>query len=73
MKTKYDSWKEVIDGFRSGEIDSDEWVVVMDNDCSSLSYKGALEEPEHELEFKGNGYRDIVEVLNACGIPAEWC
>lgn len=76
-------YKKVIDDFRSGKIDRDKWSVVMDNDSGYWRYTGddALSLPEREelerkmtAEYgKPDGYRDIVDVLNAAGVPAEWC
>lgn len=75
---KYTSWEDLINAFRSGELDPKKYTVVMDNDCSWLRYVGDdMDEEEaddhaHSL-FAGGGYRDIVDVLQAVGISAEWC
>ena len=75
---KYKTWKELFAAFASGKLPRDKYCVVMDNDCCFLRYLGDdMDENEAydhcEELFHGDGYRDIVDVLNAAGIPAEWC
>ena len=74
----YNNWKELFDAFNSGELDKSKYTVVMDNDGCRLRYIGddmdEDEAYEHAIDmFDGNGYSDIVDVLQAAGIPAEWC
>ena len=74
---KYKTYKELIDAFASGELDKEKYVLVMDNDCCSLSYIGGdwdEDDPRWDEElFEGNGYCDMVYVCNAAGIPTEYC
>lgn len=75
---KYKSYKELAAAFKSGELDPKKYVLVMDNDCCSLDYRGDdMNEDEAykhaQSLFQGNGYSDIAEVCIAAGIPAEWC
>ena len=83
------NYKKVIEDFRSGVINKDEWQLIMDNDCGHWLYIGNefndLEEYDYDnaLENVGkkmsekygepNGPDDIVEVLIAAGVTAEWC
>lgn len=83
---KYTSYKELAAAFASGELSKDQWVLMVDNDNSRLQYRGgnphpAQSEAYYDFEdrmyhegkemFAGEGDRDILEVLDAAGIPAE--
>lgn len=73
---KYKGWSELFEAFRSGELDAEKYMVIMDNDNCCLAYTGNDEDEacDHcDSLFHGGGYGDIVEVLKAAGIPAEWC
>lgn len=75
---KYRTYTELAEAFKSGELDREKYVLVMDNDSCRLSYRGGdMDEDERyaheESLFRGGGYGDIVEVCEAAGIPAEWC
>lgn len=76
------NYKKVIQDYASGKINKDHWTVVMDNDGGYWCYHGpevnddSAEELVEEMERKygtPGGYNDIVEVLDAAGVPAEWC
>ncbi len=75
---KYKTYTELAAAFASGELDKDKYVLVMDNDCCSLSYRGDDMDEDEAYDhvkslFRGGGYGDIVEVCEAASIPAEWC
>ena len=42
MKRKYKNIKELARAFKCGELSKKEWTLILDNDCSSLRYTGAL-------------------------------
>ena len=79
----YKNWEELFAAFDSGKLDKNKFMIVMDNDNTSLRYMGDPQElgcsDEDELYdkvkglFHAGGYCDIVEVLQAAGYPAEWC
>lgn len=65
----------------SGKLDKD-MVLVMDNDGGywSCENENITDEEmdkkcaEYEERYgRPDGYRDIVDVLNAAGINSEWC
>lgn len=75
-------YKEVIEDFNNGTIDRDKFILVMDNDggywqCIDESISEAEQEKlESDMEEKygsPDGYQDIVDVLNAAGVNADWC
>ncbi len=75
-------YKKVIEDSTSGKIDPNEWRLVMDNDGGYWQYIGGSEDDDFlDREYNrmtrtyGNpeGYRDIVDVLNAAGVNSEWC
>lgn len=75
-------YKRVIEDFKSGKLSSKYVTLVMDNDDGFFYCKfPELTEEENdnlqdELERKygrSEGYRDIVNILNAAGVPCEWC
>ena len=75
---RYKTYGELAEAFRSGELDRERYILVMDNDNCSLSYRGDDMDEDEAYEhaqtlFRGDGYRDIVDVCHAAGIPAEWC
>ena len=76
------NYKKVIEDFNSGEIDKDRFQLVMDNDGGYWSYihpgiddynATDLEEMMEEKYGSPEGYRDIVDVLNAAGVNCDWC
>ena len=73
-------YKKVIEDFNNGTIDKSKWGLVMDNDGGYWSYLGEDYDNEDELMAsmnkkygRPNGYQDIVIILNAAGVPTEWC
>lgn len=75
-------YEQVIKDYKNGIISKNRFVLVMDNDggywsCidESLSddYREHLEEVMEKKYGSPEGYRDIVEVLNAAGVNCEWC
>lgn len=85
---KYKNLIELAAAYRSGEIKSEEWVLVLDNDSSYLRWNGAnpfgrntraaedfesAKYDEGEKLFRGKGYSDLEDACKAAGIPAEWC
>lgn len=75
-------YKRVIEDFNNGTIDPAKFQVVMDNDggywlCidESLSDDERDEIAEYMSKKYGrpDGYRDIVAVLVAAGVNADWC
>jgi hypothetical protein len=60
---KYNNYKELFTAYKNGEIEE---PIILDNDCSFV-YIG------DEKVFQGNGRLDIDEILDAIGIPNEWC
>jgi hypothetical protein len=76
------NYKKVIEDFNNGTIDPEKWQVTMDNDggywaCldESLSDEERTEAEDSITKKYGDpdGYRDIVDVLNAAGVTADWC
>ena len=73
-------WKEVIKDFRSGKLDPQKVMVAIDNDGgywqSFDECEAKAEEIQLELEAKygsPEGYNDVVDILEAAGVRAEWC
>lgn len=77
------NYKQVIKDFNNGTIDKNKWQLVMDNDDGYWSYIGDdieceieqqdLVEMMEEKYGRPNGERDIVKILNAAGVNADWC
>ncbi|WP_428411939.1 hypothetical protein [Pararhizobium sp.] len=72
-------YARVIEDFNNGTIDREKWKLVMDNDDGYWCYSGdpldsrRLEIADMVRKYgKPGGYRDIVDVLNAAGVPCEW-
>lgn len=70
-------YARVIKDFTSGEIDKEKWCLYVDNDG------GYWQSPDHDAtdkeieEMEGryglpDGYQDVVEILKAAGVNAEW-
>jgi hypothetical protein len=76
-------YKRVIEDFNNGTIDPKKFQVIMDNDggywlCidDSIDSEDQRDELSEEMEKKygtPGGYGDIVDVLNAAGVNADWC
>ena len=78
------NYKKLIEDSRAGKIDWEKWVLVIDNDGGYWrSEEGeteddwkAYEEAVDQMEaiYGSPGvYRDVVEILEAAGVCAEWC
>lgn len=74
---KIENYKQLKEMFDNGTLK--DWQLIMDNDSCWLEYIGKFDEDGNipkdvtEYEFNGDGYRDIVDVCNACGINCDWC
>lgn len=70
-------YERVIEDFASGKLDKNKVTLVMDNDGGYWNVKDDDDCEQSELlnaEYgTPNGYNDIVSVLNAAGVPCEWC
>ena len=75
------NWKKVMDDMKAGEIDSDMLLVMDNDDAYWVAINDKLSEEEMEAKDdlyekrygRGKGYKDIVDVLVASGINADWC
>lgn len=74
------NYKEVIEDFNSGTLNKDIITLVMDNDGGYWSVSTGDEDVDEIIEERleeaygtPNGYKDIVDVLNAAGVNTEWC
>ena len=79
---KYPTYEALAKAFATGELDKNKYVLVLDNDCCSLDYRGDDaddEEAQNEAYercqklFHGGGYADLGDAVRAAGIPCEWC
>lgn len=70
-------YARVIKDFASGEIDKEKWCLYVDNDG------GYWQSPDHDAPASEvrkmdkrygtpGGYCDVVEILHAAGVNAEW-
>ena len=76
-------YKRVIEDFNNGTIDPTKYQLVMDNDDGywrCIDKEIDDEDKQWELAKKmekkygrPDGYRDIVDVLNAAGVNTDWC
>lgn len=85
MSVKYKTYTDLAAAFACGELNRDHWVLILDNDCCHLQYRGpvpqGVDRDQYEDEmyehsrtlFEGNGYNDLGELADAAGIPNEWC
>jgi hypothetical protein len=76
------NYKKVIEDYNNGTIDPSMWQLTMDNDdgywmCISNNIEDCdadeLQDMMTEKYGRPDGYRDIVDVLNAAGVTCEWC
>lgn len=74
------NYKRVIEDFNNGVIDKDIVTLVMDYDGGYWQVDTGDEDTDSRMEEKmedkygtPDGYKDIVDVLNAAGVNAEWC
>lgn len=82
---KYKTYKALANAFESGELNRKEWKLIMDNDSCYLNWRGPVPKDVDEDEFYENKYEegckifhgdgdcDIMEIVEALGIPAERC
>lgn len=82
---RYESIAELAKAFKEGELNN--YKLVLDNDCSFLTYVGPMNEDweapdgrhvdevndEAREWFEGKGYADLPDALKAAGIPNGWC
>lgn len=76
-------YKRVIEDFNNGTIDPNEYQVVVDNDIGGYwaCYDPDIDEDKRDELVEAmskkygdpGGYSDIVDVLNAAGVNADWC
>lgn len=74
------NYKKVIKDFNNGTLNKEIVTLVMDNDGGYWSVSTGSEEVDEIIEERleeaygtPNGYKDIVDVLNAAGVNTEWC
>ncbi len=77
-KLKYPTYEALAQAFATGELDMNKYVLVLDNDCCTLDYRGDDMDEDEAYEhcarlFHGNGYADFGDAVRAAGIPCEWC
>lgn len=74
-------YEKVIEDFNNGTINRAEWSLIIDNDCGYWRYIGdnLTDDEQDELEYEmaskygtPRGYSDVVAILNASGVNAEW-
>jgi hypothetical protein len=78
-------YKRLIEDFKSGKLDKNKYYLQLDNDIIILCVN-YYDEDDNEIEVdeeeyerlcefygRGNGYNDIGCILDAVGIPCEWC
>ena len=74
-------YEQVVDDYASGKIDRDEWILVIDNDGGYWQYDGPVlndEDIDHlvsrmdEKYGTPDDYNDVVDILKAVGVKAEW-
>jgi hypothetical protein len=79
-KKIYKTYAEVFAAFKSGELDG--YKLMLDNDCvhlqycvdgpNTVEYDELCDQKNEQVEFYGEGYRDIDAILTAANIPNEW-
>jgi len=74
-------YKRVIEAYQDGTIDPHKWALRMDNDGGYWEYLG--EDLDYDAEVAAiammedlygspDGYRDLVRILVAAGVNADW-
>jgi len=75
-------YENVIKDFNNGTIDPTKIQLVLDNDGGYWScinedieddQRDAITKALEDKYGEPGGYRDIVNVLNAAGVNADWC
>jgi hypothetical protein len=84
-KMKYPNLKALAAAFTSGELNRKHYKLILDNDDAFLSYVGPVprsadaddyrdsKSDEARTWYRGNGYSDLADAVEAAGIPCEWC
>ena len=75
------NYKKLLEDIRSGEFDTNKYVLVFDNDGGYWSTPNEEDDSvcdkNHEMLSQKyglpDGYQDLVDLANAAGIPSEWC
>jgi hypothetical protein len=77
------NYKQLISDFADGTLDPKRVSLQMDNDsCGLTVYDDHMEDEQIDKEQEslekiyggdGGGECDIMEILEAAGIPAHWC
>ena len=80
---KYPTYDALSEAFKSGELDREKYVLVVDNDNCRLRRTnlggpdGDYTDADEALDvaaadlFEGYGYADLAEAISAAGIPTE--
>ena len=73
-------YKKVIEDFNNGTLDKKIVTIVVDNDDVFFNVNSGDESWDEKQEQllnkeygRGQGYWDILEILKAAGVNAEWC
>lgn len=80
MKT-YNTYKELADAFKSGELDKDHYFLMLDKGGTEncLCYMGDDSMDDEEIDFHSDratkmfNCPEIEDAFTALGIPWEWC
>lgn len=74
------NYKKVIEDFNNGTLDKNKVQLVIDNDGGywvGLTDDDALNEKigyDLDIEYGvPDGYKDVVDILNAAGVNCDWC
>jgi hypothetical protein len=73
-------YQQVIEDFNNGTLDKNEVQLIMDNDggywqglTDNDDLNDKLAEDAEKKYGSPEGYKDIVDVLNAAGVNCDWC
>lgn len=74
------NYKKVIEDFNNGALDKNKVQLVMDNDggywIGLTDDEDLNEKISEDLEIEygvPDGYKDVVDILNAAGVNCDWC
>ena len=74
-KPKYKTIEQLVNAFQSGELSKSEWMLIVDNDSSYLTWTGdpASDNLKYEEGQKlwGGDYIDSIDLLRILNIPCE--
>ncbi len=81
MKKKYNTYKQLADAFKSGELDKNKYFLMLDKGGTenSICYIGDENMSDEELDNMYDECRnlfdcpEIEDVFDALEIPWEWC